>query len=802
MGWDEAAYRAFFRAVNGGREPYHFQVDVARRLAAGENLVLRAPTGAGKTATVITPFLWDGWQPKPGRLIYALPLRALAQSIYRTARDMVARLGSHPEETVTIQTGEQPDDPFFARGKIIIATYDQVLSGLLDSPYGLPGKLHNVNAAAIAGSLVVFDEFHLMEVQRALLTGAAGLHLFRQLVQAVWMTATATAPLASVLADALGATLAGPSEAEVLALPSVSTVERSLVWEEKPLSAVEIAEQMDERVIVIANTVRRAQTLFRELAEARPHVPALLLHSRFFRGDRREKEALIAERFGKGRRGPALLVTTQVIEAGMDLSCDHLHTELAPLNSLVQRAGRCARFAGEAGTVHVHALPEAERAWLPYGDLQRPAPSLVATRRLLLEAARRPVRLTPALASAWVEDVHGADDAQLLAGGWRERFATILSQLRQSAIERQPAGVAHLIREPDLDEVRVILCEASNLPERPGQREPLVLNRWRLARLLKDSGATGEAAGWFWDGGEEPGWRPLADPSPLQGIFVVALRPAHARYTRELGLEEGLPGAEESPQREEPPRPGHKPLRAEAWTVHVAAVAAEAGRRWQSDRQWLGAGIARRLGLQEQAVDEAVRACGLLHDLGKLQRDWQEWAAQVQTARDPACRHQVALAHTDFDPANQLDRARAQDVAVRRPEHAAASAFLGAGLVAALLPTCPAHLRTQLASACIAAVLAHHGGWLQSERARRQDLGLQPLWIAAGEALASVYGAHAPGALERVMALADRRATLERLLQQTTGDDSLKEWWPLVAYLTRTLRLADQHATAEGGNSE
>lgn len=104
---------------------------------------------------------------------------------------------------VTLQTGEQPDDRFFDRGKIIVTTYDQLLSGLLDGPYGLSDRLHNINAAAVAGSLVVFDEFHLMEPQRAFLTAAACLYLFRDLCQSVWMTATATHPLEEVLRDAL-----------------------------------------------------------------------------------------------------------------------------------------------------------------------------------------------------------------------------------------------------------------------------------------------------------------------------------------------------------------------------------------------------------------------------------------------------------------------------------------------------------------------------------------------------------------------------------------------------------------------
>ncbi len=47
-----------------------------------------------------------------------------------------------------------------------------------------------------------------------------------------------------------------------------------------------------------------------------------------------------------------------------------------------------------------------------------------------------------------------------------------------------------------------------------------------------------------------------------------------------------------------------------------------------------------------------------------------------------------------------------------------------------------------------------------------------------------------------------RRHPLENLLRVATGPDHLEEWWPIVAYLTRTLRLSDQRATAEAGCHE
>ena len=90
------------------------------------------------------------WPNPPARLIYALPLRTLAQGIYREALEAASIMGLRTTPLtegareiappfVTMQTGEQGDDPFFERGRIIVTTYDQLLSGLLCGPYSLSG---------------------------------------------------------------------------------------------------------------------------------------------------------------------------------------------------------------------------------------------------------------------------------------------------------------------------------------------------------------------------------------------------------------------------------------------------------------------------------------------------------------------------------------------------------------------------------------------------------------------------------------------------------------------------------------
>lgn len=104
------SYRDFFEQVTR-HKPFDYQIHVAEKLFQGRNIILRAPTGAGKTWAVLAPFLSEEWPARPARLIYALPLRTLAQGIYRDAREAAARLG-HPVEAVVDTRGREIISPF------------------------------------------------------------------------------------------------------------------------------------------------------------------------------------------------------------------------------------------------------------------------------------------------------------------------------------------------------------------------------------------------------------------------------------------------------------------------------------------------------------------------------------------------------------------------------------------------------------------------------------------------------------------------------------------------------------------
>ncbi len=765
------SYADFFaRLSRDGHRPYAYQQRVAEALWARQNVAVRAPTGCGKTKAVLAPFLFAREKIGAARLIYALPLRTLAQGVYQEAQDLRDRCGQACLK-VTMQTGEQPDDPFFSLGDIIITTYDQLLSGMLCGPYGLADRLHNINAAAVAGALVVFDEFHLMEPQRAFLTAIACLHLFKDLTRSAWMTATATTPLMHQLRDALGVQEISPADEELTQISALSKVNRIVVKEGAPLNAKAILAHSNGRTIAVANQVARAQKLYQETIEeikaTGVNTPVILLHSRFFTPDRQEKLQAIKEHFGEGRRSPAILIATQVIEAGLNLTCDHLHTEICPMNALVQRAGRCARFPGENGAVHVHPhngnarpyeTPDLERAWAHLPD--------------------KPASLTPAKAAEWVESCHAHPDKDNVAEGWQTRKNTCLDRILRHVERQHHGGVSDLIRSGS-DDVRVVIRNTP--PDRsPAHYEGVSISRNMIQNMIRTLAAGIPNIGWHFT--PEAVWEPIRSAHQVDQTYAICLKPEVVRYTNHVGVEIGCAGSMESPDRLPPPRPGHLWLRKETWFNHTESVIQHARARVAHEAQ-SGSLLAASYGYD--CLDSLARSAALLHDIGKLQHQWQQWAENAQKSLDARYRHTALLAHTDFDGADPEAQKMAAQIRPSRPPHAMASAFYGAQMLQPAFQS----LHAVETVACLTAVLSHHGGWLHSTL-----LPLHPKAIATVRELEpETHSLASTMPSNRAM-----REFAERIRDTIVVD--FERWWPLASYLTRTLRLSDRLATEEANN--
>ncbi len=135
----------------------------------------------------------------------------------------------------------------------------------------------------------------------------------------------------------------------------------------------------DKKTLIVCNRVKTAQQQYNYLKNKYSNIPILMLHSRFTKGDRNEKEKLLLGVDSKGNptgefntsSQACIVVSTQVVEVSIDISFDLMVTEAAPLDALAQRFGRVNRkrnidTIGKFKPVYIIAPPEDEKEALPY----------------------------------------------------------------------------------------------------------------------------------------------------------------------------------------------------------------------------------------------------------------------------------------------------------------------------------------------------------------------------------------------------------------------------------------------------
>ncbi len=384
-------YRDFFSAALGGAKPFAYQEALADRVWPD---ALIAPTGLGKTAAVVLAWLWKrviSAETAPLRLVYCLPMRTLADQTARNVTAWLRRLPSVQEWQVRLPDADRDvhvlmggeDEPRWyewpERPAVLVGTQDMLISRALMRGYAMSRFRWPVDFALLHNDVQwVFDEIQLMSSGLATSTQLEGLR--RTLgteadAASLWVSATLhprwlhtvdapANPRVWRVPDEFPGDQQSPAVRTLLDAPKriapspvrpVSARKADIAAYVRELAAAGRAHHQPGRTtLVILNTVARAQRVHAALIkQGVPPDRLALIHSRFRPGDRHvQMEKLPQPRTARD----LIVVTTQAIEAGVDLSAATLITELAPASSMVQRFGRVNRYGelNESGGATIH----------------------------------------------------------------------------------------------------------------------------------------------------------------------------------------------------------------------------------------------------------------------------------------------------------------------------------------------------------------------------------------------------------------------------------------------------------------
>lgn len=403
-------YTEFFKkATQGEFAPYPYQESFAE--GAALPTLLRVPTGAGKTEAAILGWMYRRFEhpnrrvqySTPRRLVYCLPMRTLVEQTMGRIKGWIDNLGMADEVgAVTLMGGEPPTQWYLYPEKpfIIVGTQDMLLSRALNRGYGSSPFMWPVEYGLLNNdSLWVMDEVQLMANGLPTSTQLAGLRAKLETYgpsRSIWMSATVRpewlatvdhpTPSASQVLELGQDDMTSPGlgkrhhARKVVSEAAVTTGSR---YPGNMASFIKEKHKTGTLTLVIINTVERAQEVYRALNNSRQvrlDAEKVLVHSRFRALDREKKQGAITAAVDSS--GPGMIVVaTQAVEAGVDISARTLITELAPWSSLVQRFGRCNRKGEyEQGDIFWVDMGERSQDTTPY------APEEVAPARKLLKA--------------------------------------------------------------------------------------------------------------------------------------------------------------------------------------------------------------------------------------------------------------------------------------------------------------------------------------------------------------------------------------------------------------------------------
>ena len=567
----DESFDAFFKKATN-HDPYPFQKSLATCARLPE--LIDIPTGLGKTDAVVLAWLWrrrfaekDVREATPRRLVYCLPMRVLVEQTRDKIRGnssikgWLQNLGMGSESpddnrpvdgwaeehgdrgnriAVTVLMGGEEKskwDRHPERDTIIVGTQDMLLSRALNRGYGMSRYRWPTHFGLLNNDcLWVLDEVQLMGKG---LTTTAQLEGFRRQLgtsgnsKTIWMSATLEPEwlrTADYKPDMDSANIFKLCEKDLIEKKIEYRIKASKVLMKSDSNMDDLngladeilkkhhSDQSGARTLVVLNTVRRAVDLHSAIKKKDPQTKLILIHSRFRPEDRKKViEAMLSKPGNEGM----IIISTQVVEAGVDISSRLLYTELAPWSSLVQRFGRCNR-SGEYNRAEVYWID------VPTGTDSKAPPyqddELVKSRELLLKLNEKNVS-----SSSLPKIPLPFNHVQMIR---RKDLIDLFDTTPDLA--GHDIDISRFIRETSENDIQVFWRDLpkegpSDEEPRPERKELCSVPLGDLRDLIKKG-----SDAWIWNALEGV-WSRLGRSLPLLPGSMVMLRASDGHYTEETG---------------------------------------------------------------------------------------------------------------------------------------------------------------------------------------------------------------------------------------------------------------------------
>lgn len=384
-------FRELFPGISSPR-PLQLAVDLipAEMLLEPCLVVIEAPTGEGKTEAALALARKIAAQRGTDELYYALPTAATSNQMFdrvnryihdnlrldqqaKLVHSQAFLLSDRVQLRPLSNGGVEPTDSavqdwFAPKKRALLAAFGV---GTIDqAELGALNVAHNaLRLVGLAGKTVILDEVHAYDAYMTTIIERLLEWLSAMGTSVILLSATLPRNRMNSLAKAYGC--APPEENDpqaeypriwvgtqnnaITLHPPAYQKARTIFTRSLHLKnnspqekAAWLLDQVRDGGCIcwITNTIARSQDIFAELLkQAGGDVRLMLLHSRFSVSEREEREKLLMNCFGPQGYRPkkAVVIGTQVLEQSLDLDFDLMVSDLAPIDLLLQRAGRLHR---------------------------------------------------------------------------------------------------------------------------------------------------------------------------------------------------------------------------------------------------------------------------------------------------------------------------------------------------------------------------------------------------------------------------------------------------------------------------